>query len=88
MQIEESCRYLKSERFEWDFPDNRSTQRNRLGELLLIACLALFVLRLIGKVGKIGIPIPKQRTAFAPSAIGYFTGLATCATWESNLPAT
>jgi hypothetical protein len=30
----------------------RSKQKNRLGVLLLIACLASFVLRLIGEVGK------------------------------------
>lgn len=30
----------------------QSTQKNRLGVLLLVACLASFVLRLIGEVGK------------------------------------
>jgi hypothetical protein len=52
MQIEESFRDLKSERFGLGFSANRSTQRNRLGVLLLVGCLASFVLRLIGEVGK------------------------------------
>jgi len=52
MQIEESFRDLKSERFGLGFSANRSTQKDRLGVLLLIACLASFVLRLVGEVGK------------------------------------
>ena len=52
MQIEESFRDLKSERFGLGFSPNRSTQKNRLSVLLLLACLASFVLRLIGEVGK------------------------------------
>ena len=52
MQIEELFRDLKSERFGMGFSANRSTQKNRLGVLLLVACLASFVLRLIGEVGK------------------------------------
>lgn len=52
MQIEESFRDLKSERFGLGFSANRSTQKNRLGVLLLVACLASFVLRLIGEAGK------------------------------------
>lgn len=52
MQIEESFRDLKSERFGLGFSANRSTQKNRLAVLLLVACLASFVLRLIGEVGK------------------------------------
>ena len=52
MQIEESFRDLKSERFGLGFSANRSTQKNRLGVLLLVGCLAAFVLRLIGEVGK------------------------------------
>ncbi len=52
MQIEESFRDLKSERFGLGFSANRSTQKNRLGVLLLVACLASFVLRLIGELGK------------------------------------
>ena len=52
MQIEESFRDLKSDRFGLGFSANRSTQKNRLGVLLLVACLASFVLRLIGEVGK------------------------------------
>jgi len=52
MQIEESFRDLKSEHFGLGFSASRSTQKNRLGVLLLIACLASFVLRLIGEVGK------------------------------------
>lgn len=52
MQIEESFRDLKSERFGLGFSANRSTQKDRLAVLLLVACLASFVLRLIGEVGK------------------------------------
>lgn len=52
MQIEESFRDLKNERFGLGFSSNRSTQKDRLGVLLLIACLASFVLRLIGEAGK------------------------------------
>ena len=52
MQIEESFRDLKSERFGLGFSSSRSTQKDRLGVLLLVACLASFVLRLIGEVGK------------------------------------
>lgn len=52
MQIEESFRDLKSERFGLGFSANRSTQEDRLGVLLLVGCLASFVLRLIGEVGK------------------------------------
>lgn len=52
MQIEESFRDLKSERFGLGFSANRSTQKNRLGVLLLVGCLAAFVLRLIGEVGR------------------------------------
>lgn len=52
MQIEESFRDLKSARFGLGFSASRSTQKNRLSVLLLIACLASFVLRLIGEVGK------------------------------------
>jgi len=52
MQIEESFRDLKSERFGLGFSANRSTQKNRLAVLLLVACLASFALRLIGEVGK------------------------------------
>jgi hypothetical protein len=52
MQIEESFRDLKSEHFGLGFSAGRSKQKSRLGVLLLIACLASFVLRLIGEVGK------------------------------------
>lgn len=52
MQIEESFRDLKSERFGLGFSANRTTQKDRLGVLLLVGCLAAFVLRLIGEVGK------------------------------------
>lgn len=52
MQIEESFRDLKSDQFGLGFSSNRSTQKNRLNVLLLVANLALFVLRLIGEVGK------------------------------------
>ncbi len=52
MQIEESFRDLKSDRFGLGFSANRSTQKDRLGVLLLVGCLAAFVLRLIGEVGK------------------------------------
>lgn len=53
MQIEESFRDLKSERFGLGFSANRSTQKARLAVLLLVACLASFVLRLIGEVARI-----------------------------------
>jgi hypothetical protein len=52
MQIEESFRDLKSERFGLGFNSSRSTRKDRLSVLLLIACLASFVLRLIGEAGK------------------------------------
>ena len=52
MQIEESFRDLKGERFGLGFSASRSTQKDRLGVLLLVACLASFVLRLIGEAGK------------------------------------
>lgn len=52
MQIEEAFRDLKSERFGLGFSASRSTQKNRLSVLLLVACLASVVLRLIGEVGK------------------------------------
>lgn len=53
MQIEESFRDLKSGQFGFGFSASRSRQKNRLSVLLLIACLASFVLRLIGEVGKV-----------------------------------
>lgn len=53
MQIEESFRDLKSGRFGLGFSANRSTQKARLSVLLLVGCLASFVLRLIGEVGKV-----------------------------------
>lgn len=43
---------MKSERFGLGCSANRSTQKVRLSVLLLVASLALFVLRLIGEVGK------------------------------------
>lgn len=52
MQIEETFRDLKSERFGLGFNSSRSIQKDRLSVLLLIACLASFVLRLIGEAGK------------------------------------
>ncbi len=52
MQIEESFRDLKSEHFGLGFSAGRSTQKARLAVLLLVACLASFVLRLIGEAGK------------------------------------
>lgn len=52
MQIEESFRDLKNDRFGLGFSTNRSTRKDRLGVLLLVGCLASFVLRLIGEVGK------------------------------------
>lgn len=52
MQIEEAFRDLKSARFGLGFSQARCTQKDRLGVLLLLACLASFVLRLIGEVGK------------------------------------
>ncbi len=52
MQIEEAFRDLKSERFGLGFSAHRTTRKERLCVLMLIACLALFVLRLIGEVAK------------------------------------
>ncbi|MFZ1547386.1 MAG: transposase [Candidatus Nitrotoga sp.] len=52
MQIEALFRDLKSEHFGLGFSASRSTQKNRLGVLLLVACLVSFVLRLSGEVGK------------------------------------
>ncbi len=52
MQIEESFRDLKSAQFGLGFSSSRTTHKNRLSVLLLVACFALFVLRLIGEVGK------------------------------------
>ncbi len=52
MQIEESFRDLKSERYGLGFSSGRSKQKSRLEVLLLVACLASFALRLIGEVGK------------------------------------
>lgn len=52
MQIEESFRDLKSERFGLGFSANRSTQKARLAVLLLIANLASFALRLIGEIAR------------------------------------
>ncbi|WP_097065820.1 hypothetical protein [Nitrosovibrio sp. Nv4] len=51
-QIEEACRDLKSEFFGLGFNSNRSTGKDRLTVLLLIACLASFVLCVIGEAGK------------------------------------
>lgn len=52
MQIEEAFRDLKSERFGLGLSTCRSKQGRRLSILLLIASLALFVLRLIGEAAK------------------------------------
>lgn len=52
MQIEEAFRDLKSERFGLGLCANRSKHKDRLAVLLLIACLASFVLRLIGETAK------------------------------------
>lgn len=50
MQIEEEFRDLKNEHFGLGFSANRSKRRERLSVLLLIACLATFLLRLIGEI--------------------------------------
>lgn len=52
MQIEESFRDLKSERFGLGLHASGTKQAHRLCILLLIGALALFVLRLIGEVAK------------------------------------
>jgi len=52
MQIEESFRDLKSERFGLGFSANRSQHKDRLSVLLLIAQLAAFVLRVIGETAR------------------------------------
>jgi hypothetical protein len=45
-------RDLKSARFGLGFSQAQCAKKDRLGVLLLLACLAPFVLRLIGEVGK------------------------------------
>lgn len=50
MQIEEEFRDLKNERFGLGLSANRSRRNRRLSVLLLIACLASFLLRLIGEI--------------------------------------
>ena len=52
MQIEEEFRDLKNEHLGLGFAANRSSQGERLGVLLLVACLASFVLRLIGEIAR------------------------------------
>lgn len=52
MQIEEEFRGLKSPYFGLGLSVNRSRNQARLSVLLLIACLATFVLRLIGEVAR------------------------------------
>lgn len=50
MQIEEEFRDLKSEHFGLGLSANRSKHTERLSVLLLIACLATYLLRLIGEI--------------------------------------
>jgi hypothetical protein len=50
MQIEEEFRDLNSTHFGLGFSAGRSQHKERLSVLLLIACLAFFVLRLIGQI--------------------------------------
>jgi hypothetical protein len=50
MQIEEEFRDLKSPHFGLGLSASRSRNRKQLSVLLLIACLATFVLRLIGEI--------------------------------------
>jgi hypothetical protein len=50
MQIEEEFRDLKNEHFGLGFSANRSKHGKRFGVLLLVACLASFLLRLIGEI--------------------------------------
>jgi hypothetical protein len=91
MQIEESFRDLKSERFGLGFSTNRPTQKDRLGVLLLVGCLASFVLRLIGEVGKAktdGVQIPEQHSSLASGALCDFPRIAACTTWHGSIPAT
>jgi hypothetical protein len=89
MQNEESFRDLKSEHFGLGFSAGRSTQKNRLGVLLLIACLASFVLRLIGEVGKAnGVSVPEQHTAFASCTLCDLFSLAACTAWHGGISAT
>lgn len=52
MQIEEEFRDLKSPHFGLGWSGNRSKSRERLGMLLLIACLASFVLRMMGEIAR------------------------------------
>jgi hypothetical protein len=50
MQIEEEFRDLKNEHFGLGLSANRSNRRERLSVLLLTACLATYLLRLIGEI--------------------------------------
>jgi len=52
MQIEESFRDSKNERLGLGLSASRSRSRERIGVLLLIACIASFLLRLIGEAAK------------------------------------
>jgi hypothetical protein len=52
MQIEEAFRDLKSERCGLGLSASRSRHKTRLSVLLLLACVASFVLRLIGEAAK------------------------------------
>lgn len=59
MQIEESFRDLKSERFGLGLSASRSRDKERWSVLLLIAAIASFILRLIGEAAKGG-PLARQ----------------------------
>lgn len=59
MQIEESFRDLKSERFGLGLSASRSRGKERWSVLLLIAAIASFILRLIGESAKNG-PLVRQ----------------------------
>src|SRR4051812_35641843 len=52
MQIEEEFRDLKNKHSGLVFAANRSKHRERIGVLLLVACLASFLLRLIGEIAR------------------------------------
>jgi hypothetical protein len=90
MQIEESFRDLKSERFGLGFSANRSTQKNRLSVLLLIGCLASFVLRLIGEAGKarqMEFKFQSNTRHSRSVPLCDFSGITACATWDGCIPA-
>lgn len=52
MQIEESFRDVKSQRFGLGFSASQCRNRDRIGVLLLIGCIASFMLRMVGEAAR------------------------------------